>query len=84
MAARSSRSCRGRCTFISFAVTAKGVYFVTGRTIRFLDTATGKDSAVADLPDTAVGLCVSPDDGYIVWSQTDRSTTDLVVVEGFR
>lgn len=29
-------------------------------------------------------MCVSPDDACVVWSQLDRSTQDLMLVEGFR
>ncbi len=72
--------------FSSFGVTAKGVYFVTNRrTIQFLDAATGKVSTLATLDKPAGGgICVSPDDAYVVWSQTDRNTMDLMLVENFR
>ena len=68
---------------VSYGVTAKGVYVATGRLIQFLDTTTGKRNSVADnvLP---FGLCVSPDDRYVVWSQLERFTTDLMLVENFR
>ena len=70
----------------SFSATAKGVYFRTGLTIKFLDAVTGKVSAVADLPSGAGGggLCVSPDDRYVVYTKLDRNTTDLMLVENFR
>ena len=67
-------------------MTAKGVYFQTGLTLKFLDAATGKVSTVADLPRGAGrgGLCVSPDDRYVVYAKLDRNTTDLMLVENFR
>jgi dipeptidyl aminopeptidase/acylaminoacyl peptidase len=72
-------------TWSGFGVTAKGVYFnADGRTIQFLDTATGKVSTLATLDKPAVSLCVSPDDAYVVWSQLDRNTQDLMLVENFR
>ena len=67
----------------SFSVTAKGVYFVTEGSLRFLDAATGKISTLAAVPTTG-GLTVSPDDHYVVWAQIDRNTTDLMLVENFR
>jgi Tol biopolymer transport system component/serine/threonine protein kinase len=67
----------------SFGVTAKGVCFVTDRSLQFLDAATGKISTLAVVPLTW-GLSVSPDDRYVVWAQIDRNTTDLMLVENFR
>jgi len=67
-----------------FAVTAKGVYFRMGRTIRLLEEATGKISTVATMDKPFGGISVSPDDAYVVWSQTDRNTLDLMLVENFR
>ncbi len=71
---------------VTFSVTAKGIYFAPDRkTIQFLDLATGKVSTLAALDKRMWGgLCVSPDDAYVVWSQTDRSSRDLMLVEGFR
>jgi tol-pal system beta propeller repeat protein TolB len=69
-----------------FGVTAKGVYFMPDRrTIQLLDTATGKVSTLATLDKpTNWGICVSPDDAYVVWGQVDRNTQDLMLVENFR
>ena len=67
-------------------------------TIQFLDAASGKVSRLATLDKQPVrtyrsavldklvagGLAVSPDDAYVVWSQIDRSTLNLMLVEGFR
>jgi hypothetical protein len=55
------------------------------KTIQLLDAATGKVStiAVVDKPNWG-GACVSPDGAYAVWSQLDRDTTDLMLVENFR
>ena len=68
-------------------VTSKGVYFALpdGRTIQFLDAVSGKVSTLATLDKpVAGGLAVSPDDAYVVWSQVDRQTYNLMLVEGFR
>ena len=71
-----------------FAVTTKGVYFNSGvsseRTIQFLDTATGKVRTLATADKYPMHPCASPDDAYILWSQTDKSIQDLMLVEGFR
>jgi Tol biopolymer transport system component len=70
-------------------VTSKGVYFAPpepgGNAIQFLDAASGKVSTLAT-PDKPVnsGLAVSPDDAYVVWSQNDRQTINVMLVEGFR
>ncbi len=72
-----------------FCMTSKGIYFVPpesgGNTIHFLNVASGKVSTLVT-PDKPVsdGLAVSPDDAYVVWSQLDRNTFNLMLVEGFR
>ena len=72
-----------------FCVTSKGVYFAPAgpgaNTIQFLDAASGKVTTLAT-PDKPLdaGLAVSPDDAYVVWSQGDRETVNLMLVEGFR
>jgi Tol biopolymer transport system component len=68
-----------------FAVTAKGVYFSPdAKTIQLLDTATNKISTIASLDKPLNALTVSQDDAYVVWSQTDRNSADLMLVDGFR
>jgi Tol biopolymer transport system component/predicted Ser/Thr protein kinase len=72
-----------------FCVTSKGIYFVPpepgGNTIQFLDAASGKVGTLATLDKpVAGGLAVSPDNTYVVWSQEDRNTLNLMLVEGFR
>jgi serine/threonine protein kinase len=70
-----------------FGVTAKGVYFMTdSRTIRFLDPGSGGVSTLATLEkdDGSGGLCVSPDDRFVVWAQDDRNTSEVMLVDGFR
>ncbi len=70
-------------------VTSKGVYFTpppfAANSIQFLDAVSGKVSTLAT-PDKRLnaGLAVSPDDAYVVWSQVDRQTFNLMLVEGFR
>jgi Tol biopolymer transport system component len=71
----------------AFGVTAKGVYFMPdSRTIRFLDPASGRVSTVATLEKdfSDDGLCVSPDDRFVVWGQGDRLSSELMLVDNFR
>ena len=74
---------RAAVGWASFGVTAKGVYFLTeaGRS----SFSTRRPARSARLPFSPVGasLCVSPDDRYVVWAQTDRNTSDLMLVEDF-
>jgi dipeptidyl aminopeptidase/acylaminoacyl peptidase len=69
----------------NFGIAAKGVYFMEdAKTIQFLDTATGTVRTLAALDKGGYSVCVSQDDAYVVWLQTDRNTRDLMLVEGFR
>lgn len=76
-----------RLVWAGFSVTTKGVYFVPfgAETIQLLDGTTGKLKNLATL-DTRIwhGICVSPDDTYVVWGQVDRNTMDLMLGENFR
>ncbi len=76
----------GLFNLFSFCVTAKGVYFMPdSRTIRFLDPGSGRVSTLATLEkDVWLGLCVSPDDRFLAWSQQDRLSSELMLVDGFR
>jgi len=66
-------------------VTAKGVYFLAPGAIQLFDSTTGNVSAVATLENMSMrGWSVSPDGAYIIWSQMDKNTTDLMLIEGFR
>jgi serine/threonine protein kinase len=73
-----------------FEVAPDGIYYIpTGGpgnyAIRFLDLATGKTRQVAVLPKPpAWGLSLSPDGRHLLYSQTDQTGSDLVLVENFR
>jgi eukaryotic-like serine/threonine-protein kinase len=69
--------------WFSFGVTSSGVYFVAKENLQFLDTATGKIRPLG-LIRADGGMCVSADDRYVVWSQVDQNTADLMLVENFR
>jgi Tol biopolymer transport system component/predicted Ser/Thr protein kinase len=77
-------------------VTDAGIYYLERAgeppsvrySIRFHNLATGRDALIADyqrLPYSGpVGLAVSPDGRALLYSQIDRSGTDLMLVENFR
>lgn len=75
----------------NYAATASGVYFATApgahgtSTIRFKDLKTG---ALSDLFKTEkpidLGLAVSPDGRWLLYSTLDYMGTDLMFVEHFR
>ena len=70
-------------------VTSKGVYFAPpgpgANTIQFLDAVSGKVSTLVTLDKPLnSGLAASPGDANVVWSQIDRQTVNLMLVEGFR
>ena len=73
-------------------VTDQGVYFVPVRnaagvasSIQFLRFSTGKVELVAAAAsDLHYGLNVSPDGRWLLYSQVDQATCDLMLVENFR
>jgi len=68
-----------------FGITAKGVYFLPDpRTLQLLDAATGKVTTVAKAEKSFASFSVSPDDAYMVFSETERVGSDLMLVENFR
>jgi hypothetical protein len=53
--------------------------------IQFLRLATGKIETVATVDkDLYFGLCVSHDGRWLLYSQIDQVTCDLMLVENFR
>jgi dipeptidyl aminopeptidase/acylaminoacyl peptidase len=73
--------------FFYFAVTSKGVYFIPdSKTIRLLEFATGRIRVLAELRNSTqpLGLAVSPDDAYVLWTQRDSDSRDLMLVDNFR
>jgi len=86
----------GPAGHLQFAVVADGIYFIepgppgyagwiNGNSLKFFNFAKGATEKVFDikyLPQ--IGLSVSPDGRYILFSQTDPFVCDLMLVENFR
>jgi serine/threonine protein kinase/dipeptidyl aminopeptidase/acylaminoacyl peptidase len=77
--------------FDAYEVTDDGIYFIPGPgptkrySIRFLKLATGEIRTIAELGKLACGdLAISPDRRWALYSQTDQSGSDLMLVENFR
>ncbi len=73
----------------AFSVIKSGIYYVdqpAGEArLQFFDFSTGRSSTVArNLGRTASGLSASPDGHTILYSRTDSSVDDLMLVENFR
>ena len=81
----------------SWTLTERGVYFIdlskeqlasgSPPSIRFFDFAIGKTSQVAALakdPVTDPGLSISPDGKWLIYSSSDTSSSDIMLVENFR
>ena len=75
-----------------WTLASQGIYVRTWRpplaaVIEFYSFATGRLARVAELAkgkDYDIGLSVSPDDKWILYSQLDRYDSDLMLVENFR
>jgi hypothetical protein len=73
--------------FHNFSVTAKGVYFFPDlTTLQLLDEKTGLIRTVARLEGHSahLGITVSADDAYLVFTEEDNSRSDLMLMENFR
>ena len=79
-----------------FAVVADGIYFIEpgppgnaegikGNSLKFFSFAKGTAEKVFDIKSRPwVGLSVSPDGRYVLFSQVDPFVCDLMLVENFR
>ncbi len=77
----------------SWAVTNQGIYYVTGETpartvIEYYSFATGKIKEVAtpekEVLTGSLGLNVSPDGKWLLYTQADQRGMDIMLVENFR
>jgi Tol biopolymer transport system component len=76
----------------NYAVTSKGVYYVASpprpdgaSSVQFLDFATRADTTIAPIDARVdLGLAVSPDGKYLLFTKIDYLGADLMLVEKFR
>jgi Tol biopolymer transport system component/DNA-binding winged helix-turn-helix (wHTH) protein len=68
----------------NYAVTEKGIYLTRDGCIDFVDFATGQIQPVWKTPRPDLGLAISPDGRYLLFSQVDAYGSDLMLVESFR
>jgi Tol biopolymer transport system component len=77
--------------FANMALVPDGIYFIPTRraskgfSVQFFDFVTGKIKTIITSEKTeGVGLTVSPDARWILYSQVDQTGSDLMLVENFR
>jgi Tol biopolymer transport system component len=74
----------------SWTVTEQGIYFATAENlsrplIEFFSFATGKVTQIAALEKSFfLGLSVSPDGRWLIYTQVDQSGSDIMLMENFR
>jgi Tol biopolymer transport system component/serine/threonine protein kinase len=74
----------------NFVVTRHGVYYMKPEeppavSIRFVDPDTRKERVLAQVTKRAgLGISVSPDDQWLVFSQSDHEGMDIMLAEGFQ
>ena len=67
-----------------FAVSRGGIYFVLWPRIQYFDFTTGRTKTILTLEkETSLGLSVSPDERWLLYSQFDQDGSDLMLVENF-
>ena len=77
----------------SWAVVEEGIYFVTAEKptrplIEFFSFATGKVTQITALEKPVIqgiwGLAVSPDRQWLLFTQVDQQSSDIMLMENFR
>jgi len=70
----------------NFGVTEQGIYFspATRRSIEFLSFRSGKIKTVFTNAGLGIGLDISPDGRYLLYTQEKAGGSDLMLVENFR
>ena len=72
-----------------WAVVPGGMYFINSRSspkpiLEFVDFATGRRTSISALDGEPQGLAVSPDQKFILYSQSGQDNQVIVVVKNFR
>ncbi len=74
--------------FHNFDVVAEGIYYVSrangARALRFRSLGDGKDRVVTAVADGYVGLSVSPDREWVLYTETNAGGSNLSLLEDFR
>jgi Tol biopolymer transport system component len=68
----------------NYAVTDKGVYLMSGPAVDLLNPDTGERKTILKTREPDLGLTVSPDGRWLLYSQVDAVGSDLMLVENFR
>jgi Tol biopolymer transport system component/DNA-binding winged helix-turn-helix (wHTH) protein len=68
----------------NYAITRQGIYLIRGPSVELLDPETGARKTVTQTKTPDLGIAVSPDGRYLLWSQIDAVGSDLMLVENFR
>jgi hypothetical protein len=83
----------GLSNYLNLAIANSGVYFVSvekPNSIQFMSFATKQVRSVVnferpiEVPGTVGGLALSPDGRWILFTQWDQATSELMLVENFR
>jgi Tol biopolymer transport system component len=74
----------------SFAITKEGIYYATASAawggtsqLMFYSFATKKSTLILPIGMPGFGLDVSPDGRYLVYTQIDNPTSNLMLIENF-
>jgi Tol biopolymer transport system component len=68
-----------------FAVSHGGIYFLSWPQLQYFDFSTGKTRKILTLQKrSALGLTMSSDEHWLLYSQVDEGGSDLMLVENFR
>jgi serine/threonine protein kinase/Tol biopolymer transport system component len=71
--------------FSAFAPSRTGIYYISRSVLQFFDFSTGMSKPILPIErPTHLGLAVSPDERWLLYSQFDRSGSDLMLVDNFR
>jgi Tol biopolymer transport system component len=75
---------------LNFVVVEEGVYFLSGQeqenvSLKFFDFATGRTKLLVQTARPSnMGLAISPDRRWILFTQYDHMGSDLMLVDNFR
>ena len=69
----------------SFVPSRGGIYFLSGKGLQYLDLSTGKSKTILTIEKAVfLGLTLSPDEHWLLYSQVDQRGSDLMLVDNFR